>query len=175
MRRVIPALLIAVIAAFTVAACGGSDDATPPTKAEYKTEYTALVKELYAVGAAVGEAVGKAAGKSNKELEKSFSSVADKTRAIADKFDDTTPPDDPTIKAQQAKLVAGLNVSADDLEAISKAAAKNDLKAAGAAAAKLTQDNAGVSGPKAALDKALGIKPPAPPAKTTKTTTTTGK
>ena len=168
MRRAIPALLIAVIAAFTVAACGGSDDPTPPTKAEYKQQYTALSKELAAVGLAVGKAVNESAGKSNKQLKERFSDVAEQTRAIAKKFDDTTPPDDPKIETQQAKLVAGLNVAADDLETISKAAGKKDLKAAGEAAAKLTRDNAGVAEPKAQLDLlVLGVKPAAPQTTTT--------
>jgi hypothetical protein len=170
MRRAISVLLIAVVAAFTFAACGGSEDEAPPTKAEYKQEYTALSKELATVGAAVGKAVNESAGKSNKQLKERFSEVADQTRAIATKFEDATPPDDAKIETQVAKLVAGLNVAADDLEAISKAAGKDDLKGAGEAAAKLTRDNEGVAAPRRELDVlVLGVKPP------TQTTTTTTK
>ena len=113
--------------------------------------------------------MNESSGKSNKQLEERFSDVAKQTRAIAEKFDETTPPDDAKIKTQQAKLVAGLNVAADDLEAISEAAGKKDLKAAGEAAAKLTRDNAAVAEPKAELDLlVLGVKPAAPQTTTTR-------
>ena len=167
MRRATPALLIAIAAAFALASCGGDDEPATPTKAEYKQTYTALSKELAIVGAAVGEAVAKSAGKSNKQLEKTFNTVAEQTRDIAGKFENATPPADPTVRTQQAKLVAGLNLAADDLEAISKAAGKKDLKAAGEAAAKLTRDNTAVSTPRVALEKALGIPQPKPPVTTT--------
>lgn len=159
MRRAIPALLIAIVAAFAVAACGGSDDSSPPTKAEYKQEYQKLIKELSVVDIAVSDAVNGSAGKSNTQLEKTFGEAAKKVRGMAGKFDDTTPPADATIKSQQAKLVAGLNVFADDLDAISSAAGKKNLKAAGAAAAKLSRDDAATAQAKVALDQALGIQP----------------
>lgn len=172
MRRAISVLLIAVVAAFTLAACGGSDDPTPPTKAEYKQEYTALIKELATVSVAVRTAVNGSAGKSNKQLEKSFADVSDKTQAVADKFERLTPPDDSVIQAAHEKLTRGLSGFADNLAAISTAAGKNDLKAAGAAAAKLRAADEAVGRPKAALDSALGIKPPT---QTTATTTTKKK
>lgn len=171
MRRAISVLFIAVVAAFTLAACGGSDDTSPPTKAEYQQQYKDLSAQLKEVGTAVGKAVNESAGKSNKQLKERFAEVADQSREVAQKFEDTTPPNDPKIETQVAKLVAGLKVAADDLDAISEAAGKNNLRAAGEAAGKLTRDNAGVAIPKAELDLiVLGIKPPKP-----QTTTTTTK
>ena len=164
MRRAFSVLLIAVVAAFTLAACGGSDDEAPPTKAEYKQEYTALNKELSAVAVAVRKAVNGSAGKSNKQLEESFGEVAKAMQGITDDFDDVTPPDDGTIASDHAKLVQSLGAFADDLEAISTAAGKNDLKAAGVAAARLRQADAAIGQPKAALDKTLGVTPPRRPA-----------
>lgn len=169
MRRATSALLIAIVAAFAVAACGGSDDSPPPTKAEYKQTYTALSKELTATGTAVGDALNGTSGKTNKQIAKSFSEVADRVRAVATTFGDANPPDDAAVKTNRAKLVAGLNTVADDLDAISKAAGKNDLKAAGAAAVKLNKDEVLITRPKAALDKALGIPQPKPPTTTTTT------
>lgn len=171
MPRAISVLFIAVLAAFTLAACGGSEDSSPPSKAEYQQEYKDLSAQLEKVGREVGKAVNQSSGKSNKELKKTFGEVADQTREIAQKFDDATPPNDPKIETQVAKLVAGLKIAADDLDAISTAAGKNNLRAAGEAAGKLTRDNAKVAEPKQELDLlVLGIKPAQP-----QTTTTTTK
>lgn len=177
MRRAIPALLAVLVAAVAVVGCGGSDNSsTVPSKAEYKTTYASLNSEINALGLAVGKAIKNSSGKSNKAIAKEFNDLADRSRAAAKKVDDATPPADTNIRKQQAALVAGLNTAADDLDAISKAAAKKDFKAAGAAAGKLTRDNAGVANPRAQLNKiVLGIVPA--PVKTTstkaKTTTTT--
>lgn len=171
MRRAISVLLIAIVGVLGVSACGGSDESPPPSKAEYKQQYAALAKELNTVGVAVGKAITGSAGKSNKQLKTTFNDVAEQTRAVAKKFEDTTPPDDAKIEAAQAKLVAGLKVAADDLEAISTAAGKNDLRAAGTAAGKFTRDNVNVAKPKQELDLiVLGVKPATP-----KTATTTTK
>ena len=176
MRRALPALLAVLVAAVAVVGCGDSDSSSNvPSKAEYKQTYASLNKQIDALGAAVGAAVTGSGGKSNKALEKTFGDLADKTREAAQKVDDATPPDDAAIQKQQAALVKGLNVAADDLDAISTAAGKKDLKAAGTAAGKLTRDNAGVANPHRALNKlVLGIVPaPATGGGAPKTTTTT--
>ena len=172
MRRAISALLIVAVAALAATGCGGGGDSkTTPSQAEYKQTYQALSKELTAVGTSVGDALNKAAGKSNKELKTTFGDLADRTRALAQKIDDTTPPDNPKVKTAQAKLAAGLNTAADDLEAISTAAGKKDLRAAGTAAGKLARDNAAVANPHRDLDLiVLGIKPAAAPKQSTTTT-----
>lgn len=170
MRRAILALLIALCAGFALTACGGDDSGGTPTTAEYKATWTQLAEHLNEAGMAVSDAVSGKAGTTKEKLEKAFSTAADKTRDVADEIEDATPPDDPKIKAAQEKLVDALNDAAENLDEIGEAAGKNDLKAAGAAAAKLNERNAAVSGPRAEIEKALGIKQPAPA--TTQTTTT---
>ena len=173
MRRALPALLAVLVAAGAVVGCGDSgSSSTVPTKAEYKTTYSSLSNELSSLGQAVGKAINGSAGKSNKAIASEFNDLADKSRAMAKKIDDATPPDDAAIQKQQAALVSGLNTAADDLDAIGNAAGKKDFKAAGTAAGKLTRDNALVSNPHAQLNKiVLGIVPKKPT--TTKTSTAT--
>lgn len=175
MRRATFVLLAVLVAAIAVVGCGDSDSSTVPTQAEYKQQFTAVSEQLSAVGAGVRTAVNASGGRSNKALEKTFAELADRTRAVASKIDDLTPPDDPTIKKNQAALVDGLNVAADNLEAISKAAGKKDLKAAGLAAAKLSRDDALVSGPRIALNKAVFGSAGGLPASAGGTPTTTNK
>lgn len=172
MRRAISVLLILAVAALAVTGCGsGGDSSTTPSQAEYKQTYQALSKELTAVGTSVGDAMNQSAGKSNKQLETTFADLADRTRALAKKIGDTTPPANPKVKAAQEKLAAGLNTAADDLEAISTAAGKKNLRAAGTAAGKLARDNSAVSTPHRDLDLiVLGIKPAAAPKQSTTTT-----
>ena len=174
MRRALSALLAVVAAAVAVAGCGDSGSSTTvPSKAEYKTTYASLNKQIDAVGLAVGTAINKSSGKSNKAIAKEFGDLADRARAAAKKVDDATPPADANIQKQQAALVKGLNTAADDLDAISKAAGKKDFKAAGTAAGKLTRDNAGVANPHAQLNKIVLGLVPAPVKTTTKAATTT--
>ena len=174
MRRALSALLAVLVAAVAAAGCGGSSTSnTVPSKAEYKQTYASLNTQINALGIAVGTAINKSTGKSNKAIATEFNDLADKSRALAKKIDDATPPDDAAIQKQQAALVAGLNTAADDLAAIGKASEKKDFKAAGTAAGKLTRDNAGVANPHAQLNKIVLGLVPAPVKTTTQATTTT--
>ncbi len=175
MRRALSALLAVVVAAGAVAGCGDSgSSSTVPTKAEYKKTYAALNSDINALGLAISTAFNKSSGKSNKQIAKEFNDLADRTRATSKKIDGATPPADPAIQKQQALLVTGLKVAADDLQAIAKASGKKDLKAAGAAAGKFTRDNPGVANPHLQLNKiVLGLVPAPPKTTSTKAKTTT--
>lgn len=158
MRRAIPALLIAIVAAFAVAACGGSDDSSPPTKAEYTKEYQPINKAVGQLAVDIGKAVENASGKSNEVLTKTFGDLAERTNTEADKLDELTPPENPVVVKQQPALVKALQTVADDLEAISKGAEKNNLKGAAEGAAKLGRDAPAVGKARTTLNKALGVK-----------------
>ena len=79
MRRALSALLAVVAAAVAVAGCGDSGSSTTvPSKAEYKTTYASLNKQIDAVGLAVGTAINKSSGKTNKAIAKEFGDLADR-------------------------------------------------------------------------------------------------
>jgi hypothetical protein len=158
MRRAISVLLIAVVAAFTMAACGGSEDSSPPTKAEYKQEYTPINDAVGVLATDVGSAIENASGKSNKQLEKTFGDLADRMNSEAGKLDDLTPADDPVVQTQQPAMVKAMRTIADDLDAVSSGAKENDLKGAAEGAAKLTRDAPALGKARRTLNKALGIK-----------------
>ena len=158
MRRSIPALLIAVIAAFTVAACGGSEDSAPPTKAEYTKQYQPINRAIGRLAVDVGKAVETASGKSNKALTKTFGDLADQMNAEADKLDDLTPAENPVVIKQQPAMVKAMRTIADDLDAVASGAEKNALKVAAEGAAKLARDAPALGESRAAMNKALGVK-----------------
>lgn len=168
MRHAALALLIALCAGFTLAACGGDDSGPAPTKSEYKATWAKLSKQLNEAGMSVGEAVSGKAGTTKEKLEKAFSEAADKTRDVAGEIESATPPEDPKIQAAQKKLIDALNAAAKTLDEIGEAAGDDDMKAAAAAAAQLNERNASITEPRAEIEQALGIAQPA-----TKTQTTT--
>lgn len=168
MRHAVLALLIALCAGFTLAACGGEDSEPAPTTSEYKATWAKLSERLNEAGASVTEAVSGKAGTTKDKLEKAFSEAADKTRDVADDIENATPPEDPKIQAAQEELVDALNAAAKTLDEIGEAAGDGDVKAAGAAAAQLNERNASITEPRAEIEKALGLAQPA----TTQTTTT---
>ena len=150
MSRTIFGLLTALIVACALASCGGSDTTTT---ADFRKDYAPISAAIRGLGTEVGSAVTSAKGKSDLELQEQFADLADRANVVAGDLEKAKAPDDEAITSARATLVAGLQKAADDLDAISGAAAAGDADAAKAATIRLASDSAGIREPRRKLDQ----------------------
>lgn len=150
MPRPLAGLLIAVLAALSLAACGGSDETTT---ADYRKDYAPISAAIRGLGTEVGDAVTNAKNKSDIALQEQFADLADRANVVADDLEQAKAPDDSAITTARDQLVAGVRKAADDLDAISGAAAAGDAAAAKAATIRLASDSAAIRDPRRKLDQ----------------------
>ncbi len=151
MRRSLSGVLL-VLFVFTLAACGGGgDDKT--TVADFRQDYAPISAAIRGLGTEVGSAVTNAKEKSDIELQEQFADLADRANVVAGDLEKAQVPDDAAITAARTKLVSGLHTAADDLDAISGAAAAGDAAAAKAATIRLARDSAAIRDPRRKLDQ----------------------
>jgi hypothetical protein len=150
MSRALAGLLIAVLAALALAACGGSD---ATTTADYRKDYAPISAAIRGLGTEVGSAVTSAKDKSDIELQEQFADLADRANVVAGDLERAQAPDDAAITTARDQLVAGVRKAADDLDAISAAAAAGDAEAAKAATIRLASDSAAIRDPRRKLDQ----------------------
>jgi hypothetical protein len=151
MSRPIIGLLTALLAACALAACGGGDDET--TTADFRQDYAPISAAIRGLGSEVGSAVTGAKEKSDLELQEQFADLADRANVVADDLEKAQAPDDAAITTTRTLLVAGVRRAANDLDAISGAAAAHDAKAAKAATIKLAADSEEIREPRRKLDQ----------------------
>lgn len=143
--------LCAALCIVFLAACGGSEDTT--TTADFRQDYAPISAAIRGLGTEVGSAVTSAKEKSDLELQEQFADLADRANVIAGDLEKAKTPDDAAITATRTTLVTGLRTAADDLDAISGAAAAGDAAAAKAATIRLARDSAGIRDPRRKLDQ----------------------
>lgn len=150
--RATASLLLPILAALTLVACGGgSSDA--PTTADFRTEYAPISALIRGIGDDVGTAVTTANKKTDAQLQTEFGDLAKRTGSAATALADTHPPDDAAIEQARTQLITGVRQGAADLAAISAAASLSDAAAAKAATIKLIKHSAAIKTPRLKLDK----------------------
>ncbi len=111
MRR---GLVLVVLLALGLGACGGGDGGSASgdrlTKAEYE-------QEIAAIGKTFSEGLGGVSNaQSPEEISDRLSQAKDQLDAIADKLDDVSPPEE--IEEAHDKLVSGVRSLSEDLDEI---------------------------------------------------------
>lgn len=169
MQRPAPAtLLIAVLSAATLAGCGGSgDDGTgatatstaaeaPAVDAPFRRASAQTKITLTSIGADVETAIGGAEQRSDAELAQQFSALADRTRAALVTIDALEGPDGTADEVLD--LRTAVEVGANDLQAIAKAADAGDAEGAKSATEGLVAHSPAIGEASDALATVAGVE-----------------
>jgi hypothetical protein len=104
------------------------------------------------LGDAVGGAIAGAGSQTNGQLAARFDVLSRRTRDLANRVDDTDPPDN--LKPVRDRLSRALRTAARDLRTLSTAAFDGDGTAARAATLRIAHDAPAVADGHAALSRA---------------------
>lgn len=147
--RILP--LAALVAAVSLAACGGGSDA--PTAADAKAAYAPIQTKIKSLGTDIGGAIGGASQATDAELAQQFDALADRGRAQKAEIDGIDVPD--SLAALRNALRNALSKGTDDLTDIATASKASNAAAARAAAEKLVADSEQIRSARDAFEAAL--------------------
>jgi hypothetical protein len=134
----VPLALGAVVAGL-VAGCGGSDDKSDKGAAAFKKSAASLAAKTTLVGDDLGTAISTASTKTDAQLTATFTDLTSRARGIVTELKALEPTD--SARQKVADLAEALDVGANDLDTIAKAAANSDADAAKSATQKLVGDS----------------------------------
>jgi len=132
-------LALGAVVAGLMAGCGGSDDKSDDAAAAFKKSAASLAAKTSLVGDDLGTAISTASSKTDAQLTATFTDLTSRARSIVTELRAL----DPTDSARQkvADLAEALDVGANDLDTIAKAAANSDANGAKSATEKLVADS----------------------------------
>jgi hypothetical protein len=131
-------LALGVVVAGLVAGCGG-DDKSDDGAAAFKKSAASLAAKTSLVGDDLGTALSTASTKTDAQLTATFTDLTSRARSIVTQLKALEPTD--SARQKVADLAEALDVGANDLDTIAKAAANSDADAAKSATQKLVTDS----------------------------------
>jgi hypothetical protein len=132
-------LALGVVVAGLVAGCGGGDDKSDDGAAAFKKSAASLAAKTSLVGDDLGTAISTASTKTDAQLTATFTDLTSRARSIVTQLKALEPTD--SARQKVADLAEALDVGANDLDTIAKAAANSDADAAKSATQKLVTDS----------------------------------
>jgi hypothetical protein len=131
-------LALGAVVAGVIAGCGG-DDKSDDAAATFKKSAASLAAKTSLVGDDLGTAISTASSKTDAQLTATFTDLTSRARSIVTELRALEPTD--SARQKVADLAEALDVGANDLDTIAKAAANSDADAAKTATEKLVSDS----------------------------------
>jgi hypothetical protein len=131
-------LALGAVVAGLIAGCGGGDDKSDDAAA-FKKSAASLAAKTTLVGDDLGTAISTASTKTDAQLTATFTDLTSRARGIVTELKALEPTD--SARQKVADLAEALDVGANDLDTIAKAAANSDADAAKSATQKLVGDS----------------------------------
>jgi outer membrane murein-binding lipoprotein Lpp len=141
-----------LLAALTLASCGGSSG---PTVSQFKTEYKTQKATFEQLGTDIAQAITSAPKQSNTEIATAFNTLGTRSTAQADALRKMKVPSQ--FKTQVNGLATDFDTVASDLHSVGSAATASNGNAAKTAAEKLVIDAGKLKQVDTTLTQKLGL------------------
>jgi hypothetical protein len=149
-----------VLAAGTLAGCGGSDSSTTATTTATtltitgaSAAYAPIRVEIVGIGKDIGTAIEGARSSTDAQLADQFSALTVRVEGAVARLERLTVP--ASLRTALDQLQQALTIGAADLRAVATAARRHDAQAAKEAAQRLAGDSAGIRQARAAVEQQL--------------------
>jgi TolA-binding protein len=144
------ALLLAVLAALALGACGGEDG---DEGSSFQEDYPALSERLVSLGEEVGQAIENANTETDQALADQFGEFAGQLDGLSQDLEELEPPEG--LADERDDLVAAMNEVRTSLEGIASAAEDGDVEAAREATLELVEGSRELRDARQTLSRAV--------------------